>query len=118
MCNFEIFDVADIVEGGTEEEEEEEDHDDEGGKKGRGQDIYLEEYSRYDNLDEFKESEVQKEIKEVMSQKSNRPTAEARKEMYVNKYSQKKSSFKCKRQRITSLFLSTILRERRLRILS
>ena len=63
MCDFEIFDVADIVEGGTEEEEEEEDHDDEGGKKGRGQDIYLEEYSRYDNLEEFKESEDTKKLK-------------------------------------------------------
>ena len=116
MCDFEIVDVADIVEGGTEEDDE--DHDDGGGKKGRGQDIYLEEYSRYNNLEEFKESEVYKEIKEEMSRKSNRPTAEARKETYVCKYSQKKSFFKCKRQRITSLFLSTILRERRLRILS
>ena len=59
LSNLEIVDVADIVEE-VEEDSEEIRQDD--GDKGRGADIYIEEYAHFEDHLKYKESEVYVEL--------------------------------------------------------
>ena len=90
---LEIVDVAD-----ADFDDDDIDEDDNVVKKGRGKDIYLDEYATFEGPDQFKQSDVYKELKEFMTRRKNWKTSEARKEMYVCKFSQKRGYQVCRRQ--------------------
>ena len=97
---FAAFDVSDV---GLEDEEEEEEEQpveevEEEVVKGRGADLYMEEYAEFEDLETFKAHPLHAELAKEFTKRKTWEIQGARKESYVCKYSQRRGYKTCRRQ--------------------
>ena len=96
---FEAFDVSDVgLEEEEEQEEEQEEQPVEEVVKGRGADLYMEEYAEFDNLEAFKGDALYAELGREFTKRKTWEIQGARKETYVCKFSQRRGYKTCKMQ--------------------